>query len=403
MKYDFEKIRENVCNIVKEFEQVMNYLRESNAADNMREHELSKSTFKLISYFDSESEFNDLFTNKMLFCGTFATTLSNYEVSKQIIENTINNGIDNTIEKLNSFFNYSKTKFSLYYTLLGIRINKEYVIDEKFKLINHKENDLIDSTISNGLTPENFKSHILKEKFKTEAVLVFTDNLILDTGDSSNFHVYSENLVKKLSQIILLINLSTKKGCTLLSSYYDFEIDSIISAPASLGFSLCKFVPQDNYDVEIDIEDFKQSMDLIEKFNSNYLEHLNFILSKFSDACLRNDYLGTAVELRTVLESIYSSDKDQHEPISHTVSYRAACFLGNNSTEKLEIYKFLKNVYSIASSIIHGTYKPKDDHPEKIERFKIICSESIVKFIKIGQFYDREMWDKLMFEMSSDK
>lgn len=52
-----------------------------------------------------------------------------------------------------------------------------------------------------------------------------------------------------------------------------------------------------------------------------------------------------------VLETIFSSDNNE---ISHQIAERVSLFLNGNSKEKLENYKFIKQIYGMRSNYVHG-------------------------------------------------
>ncbi|MDD3048937.1 MAG: HEPN domain-containing protein [Bacilli bacterium] len=400
MKYDFSKIKNVVVGFITELNRSIDSVPLEYQTNSMKEYELSKVTSKLIDYLNSNEEFKGLLENRMIVTATMASGLSNYEVAKQIICNTIENGFENTVKKLDSFFNYNTTKFNSYYTLLGIKVKTEYLIDDNFKVIPYNETDLSFEAFDYLPTQKKFKNQIVNELFKTDAALVYTDNITLEAGNEFVFEKSSLGISEKLNKIVLLISLLSKKGCSILSNYCEFENESLITSPQSLGFSYCKFVPQVKNDVDLDVDLLKEMLLGIDKLDSTNSRHLLFIMSKFSDACLRNDHLGVAVELRTIIEALFGNDKDHNEPISHTVSYRGGYFLGDSQSDKLEMYKFLKKSYSISSRIVHGRYELKEGDYEIIDKLKNTCSDAIIKFIQIGRFYSKEDWDKITFGIS---
>lgn len=84
----------------------------------------------------------------------------------------------------------------------------------------------------------------------------------------------------------------------------------------------------------------------------------------------------------TTLEAIFSTSSNE---ITHQLSERVAFFCANNSTERLEIYKKLKNAYSIRSLIIHGD-KLSSKRVSELENISkecdVILRKSLLKILQ---------------------
>jgi len=398
MSYNFELIRENISRITKELKDNPYY------NGNMKEYEQNRASYKLMEEIEKYEGFNDLLKDKMIYLDLFLYTFNEIQFLDKIIENTIKYDIDNTIEKLNSLFNLEDTKFCLYFMLLGIKINKRYDIDEKFKLISIAEEDNIQLESNSKLSAQKVKKNLINERFKINTAIVLTDNIKIIPNIDHNKAFAMNSLIKEKARIItLLISLLTKEACSILYTFPEFDTEGIIYESLCTGLNEYNFIPGEKVDIEIDIEEFTSMIKKIEILNKKEKNHLILVLSKFADACMVKDYMSKSIELRTVSEALFAVDRDYSDPISYLVRQRGAFFLGENAEERLKIDKCLNCGYKISSSIIHGSYicKNIEKDIEIVEEFKDICSKAIIKFIKSGKFYTKDDWDNLIYGINN--
>lgn len=392
-KYDFYKLKQIIINISKELKDNQYYYIED-----LKEHELSKASIKLIDLIKSEEGFNDIFDNTQTVVLTNnAYTLSNYDIAKNSILNTLHNGIDDTIAKLNKLFSNSEPVYT-YYTLLGIKINTEYKINDYIKLIPINSMNTINQSNSEEFFVTGFKDMIIKNAFNTGVALVLTDKIKIESHDLGKPLKFGKNKHLEIELISLLISLQTKTGCIIFENYNRFEDNCILSQPESMGLNECKFFPNDAADVSINIEELIRLLSDIKEFPKEDFEHLKRVLTMFSHACIKKNYIDSCIELRAILEAIFVGKGKDDSSYTHLICERGALFLEKEKENREDIFNELEDLYSLSSRVIHGEYKYREDDEKKIKKLKDLCFKSIMQTIKNKKVNKKKDWNNLIFE-----
>lgn len=390
INYDFINLRDTIKEIVDDL-----LTNDKCYKHDINDHEFFQSCIKLTETMNLEPELKLLFEksdqNHIMIAYLYGMhTLDIYDLVKNIILNTIENGIDNTVIKLNSLF-YNKDIAYHYFTLLGIKIKEEYKIEDDIFLIPIDKKDNL-KIIDNST--DKISKHIVNDVYTPHTAIIIKNKINIEQRNINTIPEFNDNLAYKIEMLTLLISLLTKKGCTIFEEYTAFN-DCLLTSPASSGMSDCKFFPPFSVGVDININLLIELLNDINNFIVD-IEHLKMILTRFSYACFKNNFMDSAIDLRVVMEALFVREKKKDMSYTHLVSERAALFLENDLLQRKIVFDHFKKSYGLCSDIIHGSYNHKDQDKEKLEQLKEHCANAIIKTIKNRRFYTKNDWDELI-------
>lgn len=391
--YDFNKVKGIIVDVVEKLN-----ANEYYNSEDLKDRELSKASYELIKLIEDEDGFKDVFDYTQTVVLTNSEyNLDDYDIVKNSILNTLNNGVDDTITKLNKLFDNDETCYS-YYTLLGIKIDKEYQINDYIKLIPINSTNSTNQSNSDLDFSTRYKDMFIKNAFSASAALVLKDNIKIERHEFDKLINFELKKYLEIELISLLISLQTNTGCIMFENYSKFNNDCILSQPTITALHGCEFFPNEAVDVSIDIKELNLLLLNIEEFSGKYFEHIKRILNMFAHACIKKNYMDSCLELRAILEGIFAMEGKEDISYTHLVSERGALFLEKNIEKRKEIFKELKEQYNITSKVIHNTYTYKNGDEEKIIKLKNYCNKSIIQIINNKKFYTTNDWNDLIFE-----
>jgi hypothetical protein len=88
------------------------------------------------------------------------------------------------------------------------------------------------------------------------------------------------------------------------------------------------------------------------------------------------------VDLVTTLESVLGTGTE----IAFKLAFRVAAILGANGDDQARIFRDMKKLYSIRSSIVHGTYRTHDYHTDlgRVEQLREIVRRILRGMIRLA-------------------
>lgn len=108
---------------------------------------------------------------------------------------------------------------------------------------------------------------------------------------------------------------------------------------------------------EINDEDLEPLREFLDSMHDSYAEPFQIAIRRFNQSFDRDLPEDKAVDLFIALESLLSEGP---EAIGYKIALRASHLVGCSRSEKLDIYGFLREAYSVRSRIVHGElYKKK--------------------------------------------
>ncbi|MFX1500204.1 MAG: hypothetical protein ACFFDH_04475 [Promethearchaeota archaeon] len=157
-------------------------------------------------------------------------------------------------------------------------------------------------------------------------------------------------------------------------------------------------------DIENKIGSINEIADLIEK--SNIMKNPNYILliNRYFQIFARKSSQDRILDEFIILESIFTSSNVTE--IRFRLSLNIASFLAENQQEFNEICKFIKDIYSIRSSIVHGEEWKKRLKGKKIfKHFELDNIHQIAEgiFIRLKEMIDKSILRIMEWEIKNNK
>ena len=104
------------------------------------------------------------------------------------------------------------------------------------------------------------------------------------------------------------------------------------------------------------------------------------------------------LDLMIVLENLWLKNSSQE--LSYKLSIRMAHILGKNKEERIHIYDFIKEAYSLRSKIVHGERSNALDIQKFIE-LRELTRKSLIYFLENKDNWDGKKLDRLILETNS--
>lgn len=109
---------------------------------------------------------------------------------------------------------------------------------------------------------------------------------------------------------------------------------------------------------------------------------LEIALSRFNTSYGRSDYRERIIDLVIALENLFGEETTgQTTEVGYRLRMRAARYLGANADERKHLRKFISQLYTLRSKIVHGDTKFNNEEIEKI--FKRPIGEVITELMDI--------------------
>lgn len=320
-------------------------------------------------------------------------------------------GVDATICKIDDAVNNGITSYAVL-TIQGLMVNKMYEIGP-FKLMSTK--DLPNKRWADYLygTIEDQIYHFLMPKipcaeytafiFPTKIKLLKLDLKKDSDKDLTDKTIYA--VLEKAGIYLKLIPIVTRTACILRRRFDLYPDDCLMQEirPTSETPVEINVIPENK---EIDVDTLCELYDNYEQFCTSQKNMLDAILSRYNHACSRWHYSEQAIAFRSVLESIFTYERDRYDSFRNLIGMRGAFLLGNNYIERRDISQRLKKAYDFSSAAVHECEKDRMQYDKKnrniVEDMRILCSQAIMRIIETGKIYTDEDWQQKIFGMDID-
>lgn len=135
------------------------------------------------------------------------------------------------------------------------------------------------------------------------------------------------------------------------------------------------------------------------EFSVNRIERFLYLLQ----ATRNESYIPMRIALyTTMLEALISTSRGS---LAHSVAERTAWLIGNSNDERKEIFRFIKKMYSIRSSVLHGdklnksfknkSYKDFKDYSQKYDGYIRKIINKILRDKNLNDLYNKNNRDEI--------
>ena len=111
----------------------------------------------------------------------------------------------------------------------------------------------------------------------------------------------------------------------------------------------------------------------------------------------RQELIDRLIDYMIGLEALYSPDG--HMELTFRLSIRAACLLKSKPDDKKDTYRFIKKMYDIRSSIVHGNTCNPSLKKDDVDNLEEILRESIKLWISNKNNFDKDNLDNILFNL----
>jgi hypothetical protein len=131
---------------------------------------------------------------------------------------------------------------------------------------------------------------------------------------------------------------------------------------------------------------------LLEDFEHTQKQALQVALDRLIQALRRKHGVDKAIDLGIALEVmlLHGIGANDRGELRFRSSIRGATFLGDEKTERLEIFRILKESYDLRSQAVHSGVLKKGKAEQILEQAANICAQIALKLIERRSFPD---WD----------
>jgi hypothetical protein len=164
-------------------------------------------------------------------------------------------------------------------------------------------------------------------------------------------------------------------------------LPSNISYSAQVADSLVTSIINDDFvspsPYRLGVSDIPEVIRLYENLRgSSGRAKLEIALSRFNTSYGRSDYRERVIDLVIALENLFGEETvGQTTEVGYRLRMRAARYLGANAEERKHLRKFISQLYTLRSKIVHGDLNANDQEIQKI--FKRPLAEVITDLMDI--------------------
>ena len=167
---------------------------------------------------------------------------------------------------------------------------------------------------------------------------------------------------------------------TYLEPYEIFDLDMLIG-PKSVRWNF-------SYDnqfatlslVESDVEELRKLYCDIARLDSGKRARLQVPITRWITSVGQRDEVDRMIDLGIALETLFLDD-DVRTNLTHEFAQRASCYLGEDKTDRQELYSRFEEIYNNRSGAVHRGVLRKEGTSEEREEFirgvQSICLRSI--------------------------
>jgi hypothetical protein len=212
---------------------------------------------------------------------------------------------------------------------------------------------------------------------------------------------YLPDARKEIEKVITLLRLFKEEsiGFNLIIQRYSDGPHYAFSANALRHYMLWTPPQSDKLGriYDLNTEQSNGFVEFFSEFDLPTLSSLELSITWFNKSYTEPyPFRDSFIDCIIALENLYL--KNTHQELGYKLSLRIAHLLGRNIDQRIEIYKFIKEAYSLRSAIVHGeeTKKLKKLNDEYLLRIREILRESIKYFIKNSDNWSGNNLDKII-------
>ncbi len=151
---------------------------------------------------------------------------------------------------------------------------------------------------------------------------------------------------------------------------------------------------------ESEVSDFELIWNIFKKVDLKKYGHLGVGLRRFSLANERSSYEDMLIDASIAFEAFLLSDvgetKEKGE-LRHRLSVRVAHLLGRDSDEMVTIYKTMKKIYDLRSTVVHGAML-KPNEFEYVDKAIELCRRTTRSLFTIAAEGKQPQWEEWLFK-----
>ncbi len=323
-----------------------------------------------------------VFENYLQLLGNSSSVTTIENLADWIVKRARNVGSKQTIAEVDSYLISSEVEVYVLMLLASIHIDSEYSFSNGTKLI--QASSIPNKFLASEIVQNSFNSVLPSPK--VESVLIAPYKQPVFHKKDTDFETETPRLK------IPFQDLEDTRLCLALVILGIHSIGYGTVAPDNMpfihsvsGWNVPFYKQPRSSPSVIEIE-MKIADRILKKFNGISdirKEKLKISINKLNGYSSGASPVEKAIDLRTCLESLFLSDGNK-EQLRHTLSVRAALFLGETLDERKEILKLIKKVYDVTSTAVHTGKLPKKN-VNLLPKAASLARKAIIKLIEEGE------------------
>jgi len=312
-------------------------------------------------------------SGKMIACGSGAERFEIKKLAMWFLWYANKVGVKEAEKSLNVFLDNDKIHVLNCMWVLGIKVDQEIEIFDDVRLC--PIDKMVDSSDKERFIQYRFGHFHNVGPLPEVALLcpcyvqkVWTENQQKQDYGKSDFF----DISKKLHEIALLLNLMPGIACwPYYSTSYVYDSTPLGQFSGSGGgmgvydvMGIGSNILQKN--IIVDFETIYASYDKLPTKEKN---RWNRIISRFSQSKRRIQIEDKILDLGIALEMMLLDDNVSNEQLSLSFRLRGSWLISKNSSERLQNYKILRDIYKYRSQVAHAGILKKG-YPEQIKRVR---------------------------------
>ena len=183
---------------------------------------------------------------------------------------------------------------------------------------------------------------------------------------------------------------------TYLEPYEIFDLDMLIG-PTSVTWN---FSYDQQFDppclVESHVEELRELYCGIARLDFEKRAKLQVPITRWITSVGQRDEVDRMIDLGIALDALFLDDGERWN-LTQKFAHRASCYLGEDKTERQELYSFFEEIYNNRSGAVHRGVLRKEGTSEEIKEFirgaQSLCLRSIKTAIARGIPQNAKEWE----------
>lgn len=305
-------------------------------------------------------------------------------------------GISAAIECLDNYNNSDRLTLYVIMTVMSLRPYDEYIFSNGVQLLNQENVSKINKKLSEDLLLDSIRSSVPSPfissifAYPIEKKIKHENSREHDQEEDSD---YIQGL-RKINSVkeCLILSRGLNGIHTMAHKYIIPDKIPLVSTASGTAWGFETFYLPKATEPFIKIEELNEAdriLVLYENLESSLTESIKVSIERLNGYCSSSSYIERAINIRTCLESVFLNDNEVNE-ISSTLALRVSRFTGKTIDERKEIYKLVKDCYSITSKAVHRGNIPDKQmkNISKLDHIAEICRKVIIQKVERGTDID---------------